>query len=169
MQIQKKDGVANQGTFIIQSARLKKVMKTGNVQKSQKMMEKTTRNLSCDVQDAMKHLDDVVSKMRKITDDNDQLNQCMTSQLRSLPLAWSVRLRTKIQNTISKVVLDSLSSSKHETSNVVHPFPYFRPSSQESWSYSSGSSSHESGPSASQTCISQQSATVYYLTSSAAL
>lgn len=100
---QKRGDEANQSTINV-------LKKNRQVQKTRKRKHLTTQILGSDVQDAMKHLDYVVSKMTKTTDENYQFGQHVASQLRSLPPAWSVMLRTEIQNAVSEVIFQTLFS-----------------------------------------------------------
>lgn len=92
----------------------------------------------------MMHFDNVVSKMTK-TNETRKFGQYVASYLGYLAPAGSVMTRTEVQNTVSKVVLEYLSSQQHETRNV-HPFHSSRTPSREPLRYPFDASSNAPGP-----------------------
>lgn len=100
---------------------LEKINKDKQVMKNLKRKQPTSPTYSNNVQNAIEQLDNIVSKIQKTEDENDQFARYVASQLNSLPSLWSVMLRGEIQNAITKIVFDYLSRSQNSKSSPYHP------------------------------------------------
>lgn len=136
---------------------LEKITKNRKVTKDLKRKQLPSPTLGSNVQNAIEHLDNIVSKMEKTEDENDQFGRYVAFQLSSLSPIWSVMLRGEIQNAITKIVLESLSGQQSGTSKVFLS-PFHRHPSQDASNYLSSVSSYHSRPSTPHTSVSQLSA-----------